>query len=815
MKGREHPYAKHLLDLRRPQQYIGGEWNLPPATAEGPRVTLVYPDIYELGMSNFGLSILRHVLVRSNRFDVRRAFSPAPDLDEIMDLHGVPWVDLEGWDPVAESRVVGFTVSSEALYTNVLHLISRMGLPLRSSRRGEDSPMIIMGGGGLANPLPLSPFADLFFLGEVEQDAVDLFEVLAGSGSRAERLRAASGMPGVYVPGITSGKVEFRRVPVLDVEDAPVDQLVPISKVSQDRAVVEIARGCTRGCRFCQASQLYRPVRQRTSSEILDLVHRSLASTGWEKAGLLTLSLSDHTELRSLICGMKQITAMHHATSSMPSLRPDSILRMGDLCDVEGRVTLAPEAGTESLRERMNKPISDETILEAVDMVFRMGARGVKLYFMVGLPRESDDDLKGIAELVRRISRICRHHGRNPYKSVSVSLSPFVPKAQTPLQWASQMHEDEIWRRIELVRRSCGKRVNLGWNSPRVAVIEALLSLGDDGSTADMLEQAVLRGARFDAWTDLFRWDIWKDLMEEYPAVLERIRSSRDPHEPLPWDFISTGVDREFLRREYSRYLDNVSTPDCRSSGCHECGACDGTPVVGFEGSGLTGEEGEKGIRKDVTKGKRGIVLRVRYSKTGIWAFTSHLDMVRMWGRVLRRSDLPVSWSDGYVSRPRVQFGPPLPLGIESEGEYLDVRLDSEPVGEIANLLRRNMSGGFRVLETWILDPDVQPPDTSPVAAEYEVSFQVGEEGMLEAEGLAEVMSVESGIIRAETVNDVDVRFLAPADDKKFRPDRIMERMSCSPVSLKKIETYFDLAGIGWRSLGSHSRELEKMFIES
>ncbi len=804
----EHPYARFLQKAQRPQQYTGGEWNLDITVSGRPRVTLVYPDIYELGMSNFGLVILRHILISSNQFDVRRAFCPAPDMDEIIGRENLEWVDLEGWDPVRFSRVVGFGISSEALYTNVLHLITRMGLPLRSSDRDDNAPIILFGGGGLGNPLPLAPFADIFFLGEAEEQAVDLFRVLAGVGSHSDRLKKASEIPGVYVPALGKKQVKIQRIESLRMEYAPVRQLVPNSRISQDRAVIEIARGCTRGCRFCQASQLYRPVRERPTEEAVDLMDRTLKSTGWEKSGLLTLSLSDYSQLPLLLSGMDMLAEKHHAAIGRPSMRPDTINRLGESRSITGRITIAPEAGTESMRRKINKPMSDEVILTAVDTVFRMGAKGVKLYFMVGLPGESDEDVTGIGELVLKIAGIARSHGRNSRKSITAALSPFVPKAQTPLQWSPQMDENELWRRIRMVRKICGKKVSLSWNSPNIAIIEGLLSLGNDEDTADMLEKAVSLGARFDAWTDRFRWDIWKDLIDGYDHLLTRLQSGIEPGEELPWSFVSTGVSEVFLKSENKRYLEGRKTPDCREEGCRGCGACSGTrnsretPVRDYAPD------------HSVSSAKCAAILRVRYSKTDCTAYTSHLDMVRMWGRALRRSDLPVSWSDGYVTRPRVHFGPSLPLGIESIAEYIDIEFNTIHVSGVEELLNRFMPAGLRVEETWTLAPDTPPPDGSSVSAEYSVSSDCGLWTEEEVERTAETLGNSEHVL---SVNEKDgcVVFMTRTDSRKSRPDLLLSEILDYQVRIKRTDIYISYDSNGWRSIRSHSRDLEKMFFES
>lgn len=754
-----------------------------------PRITLSYPDEYGLGMSCFSLAVVRDLLVRTGKFDVRRAFAPAPDLDSIITDKKLYWVDIEAGEPVSESRVIGFTVSSELLFSNILHLLDLAGLKWKREQRHENDPLIIAGGGGITNPVPLSGFIDLFFLGEVEEQIEELFQILTGTGTKKRRLETAAKLPGVYVPAFGPSLITVQRFSGFHTGNAPVIPIVPIAAISHDRAVVEIARGCSRGCRFCQASQLARPVRERSPDKIQDILEQCLAHTGWESAGLLTLSFSDYSRLEELLYNIDSFEKKHSIRISRPSLRPDSFLRFSKETRFHGRLTMAPEAGSEELRERINKPLSDAAILEAVERAFSMGATGLKLYFMVGLPYETDADLEAIGLLAGKIAMIARKAGRNPGKAISISLSSFIPKPHTPLQWSAQLPPGELCRRIELVRKLC-HNVHVSWNDPRLSVIEAVLGHGDE-VTGDILEKAVTRGARFDAWTDRLQWDIWNELFEEYPYQLKGLQTEKDPHESLPWDFITTGVSRKYLVDEYRNYRLGKTTSDCRLNGCTHCGACDGT---------------KKDIRKTDKIFKSGMqemrepeenfsTLRVKYCKTELGRFTSHLDMVRFWMRAIRRASIPVLYSRGHIPRPKIHFGPALPLGFESEAEYFDILLSVPPDPQLPKKLEQVVSGKFfKIIDARFVPLETTSPDRRACAAAYSIKGLTG----TEADKIMKKLSDTDGVIAVEKQKKDNIHMTIHLGRRDLRPDRIIERILDHPgyfsnncCFIRRVELFF------------------------
>ncbi|MCS7281779.1 MAG: TIGR03960 family B12-binding radical SAM protein [Anaerolineae bacterium] len=584
-----------LPRVERPGRYVGGEvnairkdWSTTPT-----RVCLIFPDVYDLGMSNLGIQVLYDILNRMDGVLAERAYTPWPDMAAAMRREGIPLYSLETFHPLAEFDLLGFSLPYEVLYTNLLETLDLSGLPLRSAERDERHPLVIAGGHAAFNPEPVAEFVDAFVIGDGEEAIVDVvrtWERVRHLGREAQ-LEALARVPGVYVPRFyevdyhpegTVARVrplspEFplpiRRRVVPTLPPPPTRQLVPNVSVAHDRGVIEIQRGCIRGCRFCHAGVVTRPLRERPLEEVLAAVDEILAHTGYEEIALLSLSSSDYSRIGELVRALADRYADRHLSISLPSLRIESF--SVDLADAISRgrrtgFTFAPEAGTERLRQVINKPVPAQQLVEIAREVFLRGWRTIKLYFMIGLPGETREDIRAIADLARAVHAEGRHvHGRKA--QVNVSVSTFVPKPHTPFQWAPLLAEDEIRARQQMLRRLVGGGIHLSWNDPRMSLIEAVLSRGDR-RLGEVVRRAWERGARLDGWDEWFNFEAWMAAFEETGLSPDfYARRERPREEVFPWDHISVGVRKEYLWREWEWSREARARPDCRSA-CSACG---------------------------------------------------------------------------------------------------------------------------------------------------------------------------------------------------------------------------------------------------
>jgi len=605
-----------LERVSKPARYTGGEWNsvTKPWDAAAVRVALSFPDCYDIGMSNLGLGILYDILNRIDDVLCERAFAPWEDMEAEMRREEVPLWSLEGRRQLREFDLVGFTLQYEMTYTNVLNILDLGGIPVWARDRGEDDPLVIAGGSGAFNPEPLSPFIDAFVLGEGEDAVVELVDLMREwkrkRTPRAARLRDLLSVPGVYVPSFYRAHWDdaghFRGLDPVDpvappvihrriVESLPAaltKPIVPFLQTVHDRAVVEIQRGCTQGCRFCQAGMIYRPTRERTPAEVVEATRALIRSTGYDELSLLSLSTTDHSQIVPMVNALT--TEFPSLKVSIPSTRVDSF--SVDVADAVAKgkkhtLTLAPEAGSQRLRNAINKLVSEEDLLGAAENAFARGWTGIKMYFMVGLPTETLEDVAGIIEMGSRVKQIGRRYvgGR---ARVRVSTSNHVPKPHTPFQWARQDGAEELEEKHYLLKDGCRKAgVEFSWNDPRDSFLEAVLSRGDR-RVAGAVYEAWRRGAKFDAWGEYFRADTWDAALSE-AGVDPAYTAHRewDTREPLPWDHIDSGVSKAYLRGQWQDVQNNHTVGDCHHGSCNVCG------MQNFDAL-----NGSKGVADCVTK---------------------------------------------------------------------------------------------------------------------------------------------------------------------------------------------------------------------
>lgn len=752
----EKKFTVNLSSFLKPSRYINNEINAIHKKA-AVRVALVFPDVYEMGMSHLGLKILYKIINDLTYASAERVFSPWLDLEAEMKTKGIPLSSLESNRPLKDFDIVGFSLQYELLYTTVLNMLSLGGIPLRTEERNNVSnahryPLVIAGGPCTVNPAPMSPFIDAFLIGDGEEairDILDLFYQwkTGGDGKRESLLLSLSEVEGMYVPSVHSSefkvqgstshtsRIKRRLIKSLDDAPYPVNPIIPYTPLIHDRVNIEVSRGCSRGCRFCQAGITYRPVRERSLEKVLEIAENSLKNTGYEEISLTSLSAGDYTCLLQVVKELNKKFSKNKIALSLPSLRVASINQ--DLLKEIRTVrktgfTIAPEAGSERLRRVINKDFSEDDYERVLKILFNEGWHTIKLYFMVGLPTETEEDIEKIPEMVMKALTIAKQHtGR--FVNIHVGISPFVPKPHTPFQWHGQNPATRLKGKIDYLKDVLAKRgIKVKSHDVRMSLLEAALSRGDE-SLAFLIEKAWSLGCRLDGWSDVFKFEKWEKAMNltgiNAADFAEKTYESSDT---LPWENIDVGVTKEFLWKEHQKALSCDITPDCRNT-CHLCGLeCkeDAMKLRSLEIGKIGSTRGENasellnlGTSQPLNiRHFKSLKIRVEFSKTGRLKYLSHLELMTTLLRALRRAEFPLEFSKGFHPHPEVSFGPPLGVGIGGLSEYFDMKI-IPPFDIVINMRKLNelFPEGIYVKDMVVLPVNIKSLSNFITRYEYEI----------------------------------------------------------------------------------------------
>ncbi|MDZ4861215.1 MAG: TIGR03960 family B12-binding radical SAM protein [Candidatus Hydrogenedentes bacterium] len=719
-------YSEILPTVQKPSRYLGTELNSTHKDLNDVelRVALVFPDLYDLGLGNLGILILYAILNQRPWCWCERAYTPAPDMEAKLRERGLPLFTNESKDPLGAMDLIGFTLQSELTYTNILNALDLSGIPLRTEDRDDSHPLTMAGGPSVFNPEPLAPFLDFFVIGEGEDVILEIVDLLRTmkNATRMEKLEALALLDGIYVPELypfetlpdgrilpveDAPKIVKRTVQDLDGATFPTNYIVPYTKQVHDRVGLEVLRGCTQGCRFCQAGMVTRPVRERSLEKVDELMERTLAATGYEEVSLVSLSTCDFSRPRMLVEQAARRAAKDNVSVSLPSLRLDSFsVELADMVAGVRRsgLTFAPEAATPRLRALINKWIPDDDLLNMSSEAYQRGWNHVKTYFMIGLPTERDEDVEAIVDLCVRTVKLGRTF--NPKAKLNTGVSTFVPKPFTPFQWAEQITLEEAYRRQGILERGFKNHaaIKFGRHEPETTFIEGLLTRADRRG-ADLLEAAWRNGARLESWGEYLNFPAWLKAVEDTNYDVKDALRERALDERLPWDHIDMLIPKSWFQEDWQRAMELKHAQDCRAGKCHLCGViyrerdlC--KHMLKRQKQGRIDEQNwkptpiEKYVEPEAVQR-----LRFRIGRIGEVQFLSHLEMMNAWVRALRRARAPLSYSQGFHAHPKITFATAAPVGEESMGDYMDIVLKEcvEP-RELLNRVQATLATGFRAL---------------------------------------------------------------------------------------------------------------------
>jgi radical SAM family uncharacterized protein/radical SAM-linked protein len=715
-----------LSHIEKPSRYLGTEINSickDPASVK-LNIALAFPDMYEIGTSHFGIQILYHILNNHEHIAAERVFAPARDMEARLRQNQISLTTLETGRPLKQFDMIGFSLLYELNYTNVLNMLDMSGLPLRANQRSESHPLVIAGGPCVCNPEPMAPFFDAMVFGDGEEVMLQMSKMWldwkksAHHPDKLSLLEQWSGLEGLYIPQFFRTRYDHsgfqilepdkktytrvRRSVVADLESTlfPESPIVPFSRPVHDRLRLEISRGCTRGCRFCQAGMIYRPVRERSGDQLLSLARCSLESTGYEDLSLLSLSTGDYTCLSELMENLMLTGRKNRVAVSLPSVRAGTLTTslMALIKQVRKTgFTIAPEAGSQRLRNVINKNITEEDVAATVQNAFALGWKVIKLYFMIGLPTETDRDVDEIAEMVKRLKTVKGPERRRG--QINVSINTFIPKPHTPFQWASQISLDSSYEKMERIKSRLNiSGIKIKWQNPEMSLLEGEMARGDR-RLADVVEWAWKNGALFDGWTDEFNFERWQRAFSACGLEMGFFSTrKRAIDEPLPWTHMESGVTTAFFQQQWKAAQEETSVKDCRYGECHHCGVCDFKRIHPRVFHQCERKHDE--IKAVTTTDPQEVQwLELTYSKLDQARFFGHLEQANIISRALRRAGIDVQYSMGFHPKPQISYDDPLPLGMESEAEHFRLSITSEISCEnVMGQLNQHLPEGLTII---------------------------------------------------------------------------------------------------------------------
>jgi len=696
---------QHLLpSVLKPTRYINQELNSFRKIPSKNTINfcLAFPDVYEVGFSHLGLKILYSILNNEKDAVADRVYAPWPDFAEKLKENKIPLFGLESKVAVKDFDVLGFTLQSELTFTNILYTLDLAQIPLFSKDRNEEHPLILGGGPCSTNPEPLTDFFDAFLIGDAEEAIIEIKNCLKKNRSKSheEKLQKLAEIEGIYVPALfnknSNRKIRIRKF--LDFNNptrSHQNQLIPWLEPTHFRYVAEIMRGCTRGCRFCHAGMFYRPVREKDSNIIFEELIREIKQFGWDEAAITSLSTSDYSCIKSLLFELYEHLNKQNVSLSLPSLRVDTIddelTKLLNAMKQTG-LTIAPEAGTQGLRNIINKNITEDDILQSIEIALKNGWKLIKLYFMIGLPFEEEKDIDGIIRLIEKIVRNSQKKLR-----INITISPFVPKVFTPFQWSKMDSRESLQRKADKIKYSLNryKFIKIKYHEIKSSILECILGRGSR-KTGKLLHSAYQNGAKFDGWNEYFDFGIWEKAAAESDINFEKFLSEIPLDSCLDWEHIDIGIDKNFLLKEWENAKNEITLEDCKTGKCSACGICN---------SEISNIYAEKKKTKRINTHLEKQLLqqnyfhyRVFFEKKGIMQFVAHLDLVRMLQRIVRVSRLPIVFTQGFNVHPRISPGPPLPVGVQGENEYCDFVLKREiDLNEIETKLKLTFPDTLKV----------------------------------------------------------------------------------------------------------------------